>query len=193
MMPTLQQLLRSRGGVGLLLAVVVAGVVVAARLLGGGPAPATLAPQGEPATTIDPTAGDDGVHAVESPSPEPTAVADEVDTTDPGDAPGDAPEVATARDVADAFAAAWLDHRDVTTERWHDALAPYTTADLAERLTDVDPVSVPADRTTGEATAIPFSDTLVEVTYPLDSGVLTLRLIAAEEEWLVDWVDWERA
>jgi hypothetical protein len=69
---------------------------------------------------------------------------------------------------------------------------PYSTGALAEKLTDVDPAGVPADRLTGEPAIIPQTESLVEVTIPVDTGRLRLQLVAPDGRWLVDGVDWER-
>lgn len=171
------RLLRSRLGIAVLLAAVIFGIIGAARLVAG-PSDGGLGLPREPSrpiTTVDPSAGDDGVLNDESvPSP----------STRPG---SPKPE-----EVGRAFADAWLIHRDVSPEQWHAALLPYSTPTLAEKLTGVDPVAVPADRLTGEPTVVPQTESLVEVTIPVDTGRLRLRLVAPDGRWLVDGVDWER-
>lgn len=169
------RILRSRLGLALMLAVLVVGIVGAARLVAGpDDGPGLLGGPSGPISTVDPTAGDDGLTVTEEPSPQ----------TSPG-AP--APET-----VARSFATAWLDHRDVTAEQWHAALRPLATADLTEKLTGVDPAGVPADRITGEPVVVPRNDSLVEVVIPVDSGELRLGLLAPEGRWQVDTVDWQR-
>jgi len=169
-------ILRSRLGLALLLAVVILGIVGAAQLISGpsGGEPGLVGAPPSPITTADPTAGDDGLTSTDDASPR----------TSPG-AP--APEA-----VARSFATAWLTHRDVTAEQWHDALRPLSTAELAEKLSGVDPAGVPADRLTGEPVVIPRSDSLVEVALPVDSGELRLSLVAPDGRWRVDGVDWRR-
>jgi hypothetical protein len=169
--------LRSRLGIAVLLAVVILGIVGAARVLSGpsDERPGPASGLNRPIETVDPSAGDDGAISGESvPSP----------STRAGSPKPDA--------VGRAFADAWLIHRDVSAEQWHDALVPYSTAALAEKLVDVDPVAVPADRLTGEPAVIPQTESLVEVTIPVDTGTLRLQLVAPDGRWLVDGVDWER-
>jgi hypothetical protein len=168
---------RSRYGVALLLAVIVISIVGSAKLVGGtadqgGVLPPPPSP---PAVTVDPTTGDDGVV---SPKPPPAPVT----------SPGTAKPVAVAR----AFTLAWLRHRDVTAEQWRAALLPHSTEALSGKLADVDPVGVPADRITGDLKIVPRGKAFVEVTVPVDSGLVRLRLVAPEGRWLVDGVDWER-
>jgi len=170
--------LRSRVGVAALIAIVVIGVLGSARLVGGpsGAEPTTIGPApDQPITTVDPTAGDDGLTAPESP-PQPA--------TSPG--------TAKPLDVAEAFVAAWL-HHDVAAEDWRAALLPHSTEDLTDRLADADPAGVPANRLTGDLVVIPRGTDYVEIAAPLDSGRLVLRLVAPDGHWLVDGVDWERA
>ncbi|MFK3981700.1 hypothetical protein ACI2K4_15135 [Micromonospora sp. NPDC050397] len=170
-------ILRSRLGVALALAVVVLGVVGAARLVSGisGDDPGLSGAPVEPIATVDPTTGNDGVLATEAP-PTPR--------TSPG-AP--APE-----EVARKFATAWLAHDGVPAEQWFDRLRPFSTAGLAERLSGVDPAGVPADRLTGKLEIVTRSEELVEVNVPVDAGTLRLELVAPQGRWLVDAVDWER-
>lgn len=174
--------LRSRYGVALILAVIVLGVLAGAKVFAGGgdasesPPPALTTGTREPITTVDPTAGDDGV---DGPEGNPSAVVE----------PGTPGPVTVAR----AFAKAWLHHDGVTAKVWHDALVPHSTATLADKLAGVEPETVPADELTGEPTQLPQADALVEVAFPVDSGTLRLRLIAPDGKWLVDGVDWERA
>lgn len=172
------RVLRSRYGVAALIAVVVLGVLGSARLVAG-PGGVRSEPLGaapdRPITTVDPTAGEDGLT---SPEPPPGPVS----------SPGTAKPLA----VAEAFVAAWLEH-DVAAEDWRAALLPHSTEGLTEQLAEADPAGVPADRMTGELVLIPRGTDYVEIAAPLDSGRLILRLIAPDGHWLVDGVDWERA
>lgn len=171
------RVLRSRYGIALLLSLIVLAVLGGARWLGGPPHVTALSDRASaPAITVDPTAGDDGVI-----SPAPPSAAEP--------APGTAEQMAVAR----AFAAAWLHHRGVTADEWYAALLPHASQDLAARLAGVDPARVPADRVVGETTLVPRGDNLVEATVPVDTGRLSLRLIAPHGRWLVDGVDWERS
>ena len=171
------RILRSRYGVAVLLVAAVAATVGIARLLGPAAGPAGLRSDSGAVTaaTVDPTAGDDG----EASAP---------GTPDPTTSPG----AAGPQQVAEAFVAAWLDHRDVDSATWFARLRPYLTPSLTGRLRGVDPASVPADRVTGPARLVPRAESFVEVTVPIDAGVLRLHLVATGGRWLVDAVDWER-
>jgi len=177
--------LRSRLGVAILLALVIFAVVGVGRAMSGpddartgGVLPVDTS---EPAATVDPRAGDDGVVEPEAAS---TTAVDPGPSLSPG---GPSPEA-----VAEAFAVAWL-RRTAPAKSWHDALRPYATSALAAKLEDVDPVVVPASRLTGPASVTPRGSGFVEVSYPVDSGTLLLRLVVADGGWRVDGVDWERA
>jgi hypothetical protein len=173
------RLLRTRYGIAVVLAVVVLAVVGIARLAAPGERPAggiRVDATADVPSPVDPTAGDDG----------------EV-TPPPAENPVTSPGAAAPETVAMSFASAWLDHRGVDGPAWLARLRPFATAGLVEDLTDVDPVGVPADRITGTLQLIPRSSSLVEVTLPVDSGELRLRLLAENGRWLVDGVDWERA
>jgi hypothetical protein len=166
-------LLRSRVGVALLLTGLVLAVILVAQLAGGGAGGGLPIPDGRPASTVAPTAGDDGIAG-----PSPTTVA--------------RPGTAAPAEVAEAFATAWVDHREVSADAWRERMRPHATETLTQLLADVDPAAVPADRITGPATTVALSDMLVEVAWPVDTGVLRLRLTAPDGHWLVDWVAWDR-
>ncbi len=173
-------LFRSRWGVALVIAVLVLAVVGLGRLFadddGGGQR--LLNPVTPDVTaTIDPSHDNDSVVQNDDP-PSPA-------TTSPGTA---APET-----VAYAFASAWVDHQDVTAQEWHDALLPNATENLAAELDGVDPVGVPADRVIGRPELAPVGDGLVNAIVTVDSGTLTLRMVAPDGRWLVDGVSWERS
>lgn len=169
------RVLRTRYGFALLLAVVVFGIVGVAQLAGpSGQAGGGLSPDTGTGATVNPTAGDDGEAAV-PPTAEPL--------TSPG--------AATPERVAELFAAAWIDHRGVDAGAWLARLRPYVTPSVADRLTGVDPASVPADRVTGAARLAARAESYVEVTVPVDSGLLRLHLVGTGGRWLVDFVDWE--
>jgi len=44
----------------------------------------------------------------------------------------------------------------------------------------------------GDITVMVFSESAVQVTIPLDSGHLVLRLVGPNGHWFVDGVDWDR-
>ncbi|WP_409074052.1 hypothetical protein [Micromonospora chalcea] len=173
------RVLRSRLGIALVIAVLVFGVIGAARLVGG-PGDSGLgltSRPSQPISTADPEAGDDGVLA----SP-PTAVA-------PKTRPGEA----TPEQVAGRFTTAWLSGPGSTGDAWQARLRPLATPALAEKMADADPETVPARKTTGAPTLRPRTESFVEALVPLDNGTLRLELVAPDGHWLVDAVDWERS
>lgn len=170
-------ILRSRLGIALALAVVILGVVGAARLVSGvsGDDPGLAGAPVDPISTVDPTTGNDGIIATEPP---PT--------------PRTSPGAAAPEEIARRFATAWLAHEGVSAEQWYDKLRPLATAGLAERLAGVDPAGVPAERLAGNLEVVTRSEEFVEVSVPVDAGTLRLDLVAPQGRWLVDAVDWER-
>jgi hypothetical protein len=172
------RILRSRLGIALGIGILVIGAVGAARLVAGpgDPTSGLSNRPSQPITTVDPHEGDDGV----------------VGSTVPP-SPSTRPGAPTPKQVADRFTAAWLGGPGDSADEWHAALRPLSTPELTERLTGANPSGVPAERTTGEASLRPRTETFVEVLVPLDTGRLRLELVAPDGSWLVDAVDWERA
>jgi hypothetical protein len=167
-------LFRSRWGVALVIALLVLAVVGIGRLFadeGSGRAPLGAASPA-PALSVDPAEED----SVISPGPPPAP------TTSPGTAKPEA--------VAYAFAAAWADHEGVSAAEWHDRLVPNATRNLSEELDGTNPADVPASRVQGRPELIPIGEGLVDAIVTVDSGKLTLRLVAPEGRWLVDGIDW---
>jgi hypothetical protein len=171
-------LLRSRVGVALVLAVVVLGVVGAAKVFSdsAGAGPQLNGAPDQPIVTVTATIANDGLA-----SPEPTP------------SPKVSPGTAVPATVAEAFGRAWVNHRNITAEAWYAALLPHCTETLAKKLAGVDPAGVPADRLAGKPVLIPYADQIVDATIQVDSGTLRLRLTAVDGRWLVDGIDWERA
>ncbi|PZF97886.1 hypothetical protein [Micromonospora deserti] len=171
------RLLRSRLGIALALAVVVFGVIGAARLVAGpgDPAAGLSNRPSQPITTVDPTAGDDGAISTAAP-PLPVTRAGEL----------------TPEQTADRFVTAWLGEPGMTAEQWHAGLRPLSTPALVEKLAGADPAGVPAAQMSQAATLRPRSETFVEVLVPFDTGRLRLELVAPDGRWLVDAVDWEQ-
>ena len=167
-------LFRSRWGVALVIALLVLTVVGVGRLFADGdPGRAPLgAASPAPALSVDPAEED----SVISPGPPPSP------TTSPGTAQPEA--------VAYAFAAAWADHEGVSAAEWHDRLVPNATKNLSEELDGTDPADVPASRVQGRPELVPIGEGLVDAVITVDSGKLTLRLVAPEGRWLVDGIDW---
>ncbi|MFI5493332.1 hypothetical protein [Actinoplanes sp. NPDC051859] len=168
---------RSRWGVALVIAGLILAVVGLGRLFAdnaddSGRLLVPVSPA--PTVSVDPSFNDDGVIVDdEPPSPQ----------TSPGTA---APEA-----VAYAFASAWVDHKDISAQAWHDGLVPNITQKLADELNGVNPADVPADRVVGRPTLVPIGDGLVNAVVTVDSGKLTLQLVAPDGRWLVDGVDWD--
>ena len=123
-----------------------------------------------PTSTVDPTAGDDAEVA-----PSPTAFADD----------------AAVKNAASSFVAAWL-RRDRSPTAWHAALVPLSTTSLAQSLEGVDPIGVPATRTTGPPTVVRRTEAFAQVSITVDTGTVVLDLVKQGGAWLVDGVDWDR-
>jgi hypothetical protein len=106
--------------------------------------------------------------------------------------PSTSPGAADPQTVAMDFTRAWLHHDGVTADQWLAALRPFATKALQDRLSGVDPGSVPASKVAGEATATDRSQSYVDIVLPLDAGALTLGMAATDGRWLVDSLDWQR-
>jgi len=171
----LNRIFRSRWGIGMVIVVLILAVVGIGRLVAGDKTAEPLVGSGspEPAISIEPSE-DDGIIALD-PAPSPV--------TSPGRAQPEA--------VAYAFASAWVDHQNVSAKAWHDGLEPNATKRLSDQLDGVDPAGVPADRVLGRPGLVPVSDNIVNAVVNVNSGKLTLRLIAPDGHWLVDGIDWD--
>jgi hypothetical protein len=173
----LNRIFRSRWGVALVIGIIVVAIVGVGRLFSDGrsnrPSLATASPA--PALSVNPSDDDSIVRSEPPPTPK----------TSPGRAEPEA--------VAYAFASVWVDHQDVSPKAWRDHLLPNSTKDLADELSGVDPSTVPAERLIGRPSLEPVSDTVVNAIVTMDSGQLTLRLIAPGGHWLVDDIDWAPA
>lgn len=177
MRPVLR-LLGTRYGIALVLALLVLGVVGITRAVAGPYRATTLGPAVEPSTSssVDPTAGNDSVLTPDSPA-----------------SPVTSPGAAEPATVATEFVQAWLNHTGVTAEQWRAGFARYATSALRNKLKDTDPAGVPAQRITGQAVVQDQAARFMEVSLPVDSGTVLLRLISTDGRWLVDGVDWERS
>jgi hypothetical protein len=174
----LNRIFRSRWGVALVIAVLVLAVVGVGRLLSGGSNMASpVVSVGSPAPAISANPSDDDSIISAEPPPSPTA--------NPGMAEPEA--------VAYAFAAAWVDHKNVSAKTWHDGILPNATKSLSDELNNVDPADVPASKVVGRPSLVPVGTGLVSAVVTTDSGKLTLRLVAPDKHWLVDGIDWEGA
>jgi hypothetical protein len=175
----LTRIFRSRWGVALVLLLIVLAVVGVGRLFSDGSnqnrsALSTGSPA--PDISIDPSA-EDGVVIDSAPPPAPS--------TSPGRAKPEA--------VAYAFASAWVRHKSVSPQAWRDQILPTSTQHLADELKGVDPAGVPADSVIGRPSLVPVSETVVNAVVTMDSGQLSLRLVAPDGHWLVDGIDWAPA
>ncbi|GIF11217.1 hypothetical protein [Actinoplanes teichomyceticus] len=173
----LNALFRSRWGIALVLAVIVLAVVGVGRLFSDGDAGSPLAGLGSPAPAISINPADD----------------DSVVSSEPPPTPKTSPGRAQPEAVAYAFASAWVSHTGVTSKKWLDRLVPNASTDLADQLRGVDPAGVPANRVVGRPVVEAVNDTLVNAVVTMDSGRLSLRLVAPDGHWLVDGIDWEAA
>ncbi len=173
----LNKVFRSRWGVAIVIFVIVIAVVGLGRAFSGGKNGNPLVGGASPAAvaSVDPS-DDDGQVASEAP-PTPS--------TGPGRAEPEA--------VAYAFASAWVDHKNITSKTWRDQLLPNSTQKLANELRGVDPAGVPADRVIGRPNVAAISSSLVNAVVTMDSGKLSLRLVAPDGHWLVDGIDWDPA
>jgi hypothetical protein len=175
---TVLRLLGTRYGAAAALIVLIALIIGVGKLVGG--SRPDQAPLGSGTVLDSPSASssqlaDDGVG--EPPSPPP---------------PSTSAGAAGPETVAMDFTQKWLHHDGVTADQWLAALRPYATKALQDRLSGVDPLTVPASAVAGAATATDRSESYVDIVIPLDSGALTLGLTSANGRWLVDSVDWQR-
>jgi hypothetical protein len=159
-----------RVGVALVLIVLIAGVLAIAKLAGGRTGRTTTPRLAGPTSTVNPTAGDDAEIATT-----PTAFADDT----------------VVKNAATAFVSAWL-KRDRSPSAWHAALVPLSTAALGQSLDGVDPIGVPATRTTGPPTLVRRTEAFAQVSISVDTGTVVLDLLNQGGRWLVDGVDWDR-
>ncbi|MEV6341762.1 hypothetical protein [Actinoplanes sp. NPDC051851] len=168
---------RTRWGVALVLAVIVLAIVGIGRVFSDGESTTPSLGLGSPAPAISIDPSDDD--SVVSPETAPTL------KTSPGRAQPEA--------VAYAFASAWVDHKDVTAKKWLNRLQPNATTDLAGQLRGVDPAGVPANQVVGRPSLEPVNDSMANAVVTMDTGKLSLRLVAPDGHWLVDGIDWEAA
>jgi len=175
----LTRMLRSRLGLALVIALLVLGVVGAARLVaesdGGRSAP--LGTPAGPIITRDPQPHDDDGALATGPPPSPV--------TSPG-------QSAPAK-VAEQFAGAWLNTDDSAAAQWREKLDPLCTEELSTKLAATDPAAVPAARITGAPVVTPRAANFVEARIPMDTGTLRLELVSVDGGWQVDAIDWERS
>ena len=159
-----------RGCVAIVLVILVLAAVALARLAGGSARPNEYGAGTAPASTVDPTLGDDG---------------------EVGSSPSAYPDDAAVRAAAATFTDVWL-RRDLNAKDWHSRVAPLTTASLTESLEGADPTRVPATRMVGEPRLVLRADLYTQVAVPVDTGTVLLGLLTQGDRWLVDSVDWDR-
>jgi hypothetical protein len=167
---------RPRTAIAIMLLALVAVIVLIGKLIGGTP---EAGPNlGSVQSTVDPSAGNDSV--VE---PRPSASPRQ---------PASGPK---AVDIATSFAQNWIEKKR-SPQAWRNALQPLATKTLTDELAGVDPITVPADKITGTPQQQVYADSVMDVTFPCDSGKLRLRLVFVERggdgSWFVDGIDWER-
>ncbi|SHN44957.1 hypothetical protein [Cryptosporangium aurantiacum] len=157
----------------LVLAVIIAGIVLLARLFGSATAPDNspdVAPAVEPSRTVSSTEGDDSVYSSGSPS------ADGV--------PSDAVR------AGDGFVRAWLQPTDGRSqEQWYEGLSRYALPDLAEQLRDVDPTTNPATAVTGDPSGTVVSETSARIVVPTNAGPATTLCVLTADGWRVATID----
>jgi hypothetical protein len=161
--------LGTRVGVALGLALLIAAAIAIGRVAGDRVETPISRPAQDPLTTVDPTAGDDGV----------------VDLT-----PGAQPD-SEAMDAAKTFVTAWL-RTDLSAEEWRAGVSRIATDSLVKNLAGVDPTTVPAARQTGQPTVRLQAPTYLRLAVPMDTGTLVLTVFKDDGTWLVGEVDWEQ-
>jgi hypothetical protein len=151
----------------LVLGVIVAGVVLLARLFGSvTPDGTEAAPVPAPSRTVSSTEGDDSVYAEKSASTAPAA------------------------GVGEAFVRAWLQPTDGRSQgQWYAGLARYALPDLAAQLKNADPTTNPATAVTGEPTTTIISETSAQVVVPTDAGKASTLCVLTEDGWRVATID----
>lgn len=190
--------LRSRYTIAAGVVIVVAGTVGIARAVGGtrdylAPPQSSwvTTPPSEPplpdVTPASPTA-----QASASPTPNGTDNDGVIPQTPVGPAVSAGPTGPSGVvDEASQFVGAWCAHSGATPDAWRAGLAPHATPALRDKLKDTDPERVPASHVTGQITMHDGGDSYVIAAVPVDTGLVTLRLLAVDGRWLVDGVGWE--
>jgi len=160
----------ARTGISLGLILVVAAVVVFARIIDDQRAAPPIRPPVDWTPTVPATEGDDG------PVADPTATyADD----------------AAVLVAATEFTTAWL-RRTLPADEWLDGLRPRATDALIERLTGVDPLSVPEDATPRTPMIRERSDIHASVVVAIGTGdAVALGLVLDDDQWLVGTLDRE--
>ena len=165
--------LSPRYGISVGLIIVIAFIVVVARLVGDNRSPTPYPRVSEAPPSLD-ALGNDGVDDRGT----------EVDPVDYADNPA-------LLDVARDFVSAWA-RSDLPAPEWLDGLRTHATDELISRLADVDPSEVPDYAMAGEPTIRSRSEIYADVIVPIAShDALALGLVCTSDGWLVASVDRE--
>lgn len=175
-MRALLRRLGPRYGISLGLILLVAVVVVIARMGGHVGSPLVTTGGGGRALPSASGAPDDGDVGSSAPVP-----------------PSTSPGAATPQTIATEFTTAWLHHTGISSAGWLKAVDKHATERLIGQLAGADPQTVPATQITGPLTLTDHSASWVEVLVPTDTGTLRLSLLADQGQWKVDAVDWDPA
>lgn len=159
----------------LVLAIVVVGIVLLARVFGNASrdsaeVPASVA--ASPSRVLSSTAGDDSVYA--GPSP--------FSSTD------GAPAAAVR--TGESFVRAWLQPTDGRSRNsWYTGLVRYAVPDLAAQMRDVDPTTNPATTVTGTAVGTVVTASSAQVVVPTNAGPATILCVLTADGWRVATID----
>jgi hypothetical protein len=171
-----------RGIAAGVLALVVAGIVIIARLPDGGGAGEPRGAVGRSAPAAAGTASP-GLPA----SPEPDDGAEEAA------APYTQRAAAGALDAGTRFVKAWADHPDgISAEAWSARVAKHADPALGKQLAFTDPQLVPATAVTGTAQSVAGGVSSASVAVPTDAGKVILTCTLVGGRWLVSDLDIER-
>jgi hypothetical protein len=153
----------------LVLALVVAGIVLVARVFGQATTGST--PEGAaPSHPVSTTAGDDSVYTA-------------------GSAPSSAVPTGAVQ-IGERFVRAWLQPTDGRTQAsWYAGLSRYASPDLAAQMREVDPSTNPAKRVTGNPVATPITADSAKVVVPTDAGPATALCVRTATGWQVATID----
>jgi hypothetical protein len=164
------------------LAAVVLGIVIMARLSGDESGPGSSA--------ADQRGRASEASATPSVSPSPTANDGVVGA---GASPYGQPPAPAAVRAAVAFVRAWTHHPDgITAKQWWTSVSRYADATLAKQLEFTDPARVPATDITGQAQGIAGGPSSATVAVPTDAGRVVLTCVLVQGKWLVSDLDLER-
>lgn len=166
----------SRYGLAGLAALAVVVVVLVGRVLGFGGG------DGDGGGPVSGGQASPGVEETGAPNDGPTGAPSK---QDPVVKPGQAGPLSVATSFANAYVKS-----DGPAKQWRAALTKYATPALAEKITTMDPMTVPASRLAGAASLGDHGAVWADVDVPADEGLLTLRLTSDGSGWRVDGIDW---